>query len=109
MDMPRPSTDTAVMPRYEIRATADVEPGLRLDVADLRRLVGGEVEMVSQGVVSVVVKAEADNPYTLAHDVMAPMRELSRCGIWTIRRRGVLGIGRRMNGAWTGPDPGDDG
>ena len=96
------------MPRYEIRATADVEPGLAIDVAELRRRVGGDVELVSQGVVSVVVVAEADDPYRLAFDVMAPMRELSRCGIWTARRRGVLGRGRRVNGGWTGPD-GEDG
>jgi len=95
------------MPRYEIRATADVEPGLTVDVAELRRLVGGEVEHVSQGVVSVVVVAEADDPYRLVRDVTAPMQELSRCGIWTVRRRGVLRRGRRLSGRWTGGE--DDG
>ena len=95
------------MPRYEIRATADVEPGLTVDVAELRRLVGGEVELVSPGVVTVVVVAEADDPYRLAFDVTSPMRGLSRCGIWTVRRRGVLRRGRRMTGRWNGS--GDDG
>jgi len=109
MDMPRPSTETAAMPRYEIRATADVEPGLDINVADLRRRVGGEVEMLSAGVVTVVVTADGDDPDRLTRDVMAPLRELSRCGIWTVRRRGVLGMRRRIKGAWTGRDPGDDG
>jgi hypothetical protein len=97
------------MPRYEIRATADVEPGLRIDVADLRRLLGGRVEMLSAGVVSVVVTVDGEDPHRLACDVMAPLREWSRCGIWTVRRRGLLGVGRRMSGGWTGLDPGDDG
>jgi len=109
MDMPRPSTDTAAMPRYEIRATADVEPGVSIDVASLRRLVGGQVEMLSPGVVTVVVSADGHDPHRLARDVMSPLRELSRCGIWTARRRGVLGMGRRLRGGWTGLDPGDDG
>jgi hypothetical protein len=109
MDIARPATETAAMPRYEIRATADVEPGLRIDVADLRRRIGGEVEMVSAGVVTVVVVAEADDPRRLACEVTAPMRELSRCGIWTMRRRGMLRVGRRMSGTWTGRERGDDG
>jgi len=109
VDTPPGRTQTAGMPRYEMRATADVEPGLSIDVAELRRRVGGEVELVSQGVVTVVVRADADDPRRLAREVMAPLRELSRCGIWTMRRRGVLGIGRRMDGAWTGTDGGDNG
>jgi hypothetical protein len=107
VDTPRTWTQTAGVPRYEIRATADVEPGLAVDLAGLRGLVGGTVEL-SQGVVSVVVSAKGEDPYRLARDVMTPLRELSRCGIWSVRRRGVLGTGRRMNGAWAGHD-GDDG
>lgn len=97
------------MPRYEIRATADVEPGLVVDVAELRRLVGGEVELVSPGVVTVVVTGEADDPQQLVRAVTAPMRDLSRCGIWTARPRGLLRRGRWMRGAWSGLDGGDDG
>jgi hypothetical protein len=96
------------VPRYEIRATADVEPGLAIDLAGLRAQVGGAVEM-SHGVVSVVVTAKGDDPYRLARDVMEPLRDLSRCGIWSVRRRGVLGSGRRLRGSWAGHDPGDDG
>ena len=109
MDIPRPATQTAPMSQYEIRATADIEPGLAIDVAELRRLVGGEVEMVSPGVITVHVVAEVDDPHRLACDVTAPMRELSRCGIYTVRRRGVLRIRRRVTGAWTGLGRGDDG
>jgi len=97
------------MSQYEIRASADIEPGLAIDVAELRRLTGGDVEMVSPGVITVLVVAEADDPYRLARDVTAPMRELSRCGIWTVRRRGMLPIRRRVTGAWTGLGRGDDG
>ena len=97
------------MPRYEIRATAYVEPGQSIDVAALRALVGGEVEHVSPGIVTVVVVDETDDPKKLACRVTGTMSELSRCGIWTVRRRGALRRARRMQGAWSGLEGGDDG
>jgi len=109
MDIPRPATETAPVSQYEIRATADIEPGLAVDVAELRRLTGGDVEVLSPGVITVLVVAEADDPYRLARSVTAPMRELSRCGIWTVRRRGMLPVRRRVTGAWMGLGRGDDG
>src|SRR3954451_8536184 len=109
MDMPGTETHAPAMPRHEVRATAHAAPGVRIDVADLRRRVDGEVEMLSAGVVTVVVTADGDDPDRLTRDAMAPLRELSRCGIWTVRRRGVLGMRRRIKGGWTGGDSGDDG
>lgn len=97
------------MPRYEVRATADLDPGVTFDVADLRVQVGGEVDYVSADVLSVVVVADADDPRLLAYDLVEQLRQLSLCGIWTARRRGVLGVGRRTNGGWTSFGSGDDG
>jgi hypothetical protein len=88
------------MPRYEIRATADLEPGARFDVADIRAAVGGEVEHVSADVLSVVVTAETSSPDVAARDIVAALQGVSRCGIWTTRRLGVLGLGRRRSGRW---------
>ena len=88
------------MPRYEIRATADLEPGARVDVAGIRAAVGGDVDYVSADVLSVVVTAETDSPQLAALQVVGALEGLSRCGIWTTRRLGVLGLGRRRSGRW---------
>ena len=97
------------MPRYEIRATMDVDAGQIVDLDRLRSLVDGDVRLLSRDVVSVVVTAESDDPWRVAFDVVGPLREVSRCGIWTARRRGVLGLGRRVNGGWSGSGLDDDG
>src|SRR3954468_16352060 len=76
MDIPRPATETAPMSQYEIRATADIEPGLVVDVAELRRLTGGDVEVVSPGVITVLVVAHADDPKRLAPGAPAPGGEI---------------------------------
>ena len=88
------------MPRYEIRATADLEPGVRVDVADVRAATGGEVDYVSADVLSVVVTADTTSPDRATREVVAALEGLSRCGIWTTRRLGVLGLGRRRSGRW---------
>ena len=96
------------MARYEIRATADLTPGVQVDVADIRAAIGGEVDYVSPDVLSVVVTTETDSPDRVTHDVVAALEGMSRCGIWTTRRLGVLGLGRRRSGRWA-QFGGDDG
>ena len=96
------------MPRYEIRASADVESGVALDIADLRARTGGDIQ-VNGSVLTLVVTRECRDPASLAHDVVDPLREVSRCGIWTARRKGVPIRIRRVSGGWTTSSPGDDG
>ena len=96
------------MPRYEIRATADVEPGVTFDVADLRSRTGGAIE-VSGHVLTLTVTGDCNSPASLAHDVIEPLREVSRCGIWTARRKGLHLRLKRVSGGWTTAYPGDDG
>lgn len=96
------------MPRYEIRATADVETGVRFDLADLRARTGGDIEVNGQ-VLTLVVTGSCSNAATLAHDVIEPLREVSRCGVWTARRKGVHLSPRRVSGGWNTAYPGDNG
>ena len=96
------------MPRYEIRATADVESGVAFDVADLRARTGGDIEVTGH-VLTLTVTGESDDASSLAYGVIEPLREVSRCGVWTARRKGVALRSRRMSGGWTTGRPGDDG
>ena len=98
---------TACVPRYEIRATADVDPGVSVDVADLRLLTGGEVLRPSAGVLTIVVTRRTDDPVGCAHDVVQQLRPVSRCGVWTARRKGVTPRLRRVSGGWGRAYPGD--
>lgn len=96
------------MPRYEIRATADVEAGTTFDVADLRARTGGDIEVTGH-VLTLTVTGSCNDAASLAHDVIEPLREVSRCGIWTARRKGLHLSPRRMSGGWNTAFPGDDG
>ncbi|HET7310879.1 MAG TPA: hypothetical protein VFJ17_06095 [Mycobacteriales bacterium] len=96
------------MPRYEIRATADIESGVTFDVADLRSRTGGDIE-VNGHVLTLVATCECSDPASLAYELVQPLREVSRCGIWTARRKGVPIRIRRVSGGWTTASPGDDG
>jgi hypothetical protein len=96
------------VPRYEIRATADVETGVSFDLADLRVRTGGDIE-VNGHVLTLTVTGAGDSAAAIARDVIEPLREVSRCGVWTARRKGVrLGV-KRVSGGWNTAFPGDDG
>jgi hypothetical protein len=97
------------VPTYEIRVVAQVEPGSHPDVEWLRRVTGGEVRVEGVEVVTVVVRATAPNAEALSSGVVGALRGVTRCGIYTVRRRGLLRPGGRTNGSWTGQDPDDDG
>ena len=96
------------MPRYEIRATADVETDAVFDLADLRARTGGEIEVTGH-VLTLVVTGDCSNAAILAHDVIEPLREVSRCGIWSARRKGIHLGSRRVSGGWNTAFPGDSG
>jgi len=96
------------VPRYEIRANADVDSGVPFDLADLRSRTGGEIEVNGQ-VLTLVVTGSCSDAATLARDVIEPLREVSRCGVWTARRKGVHLSPRRVSGGWNTAYPGDSG
>jgi hypothetical protein len=96
------------VPRYEIRANADVESGVTFDLAELRARTGGDVE-VNGNVLTLVVTGAGQDAASIAHEVVQPLREVSRCGVWTARRKGLPLRVRRVAGGWNTGSSGDDG
>jgi hypothetical protein len=96
------------VPTYEIRVAAQLEPGSFPDAQWLRRVTGGEVRVEGSDPVTIVVTAAAPSGEQLSASVVGALCGITRCGIWTVRRRGLLGLGGRATGRWSADGP-DDG
>jgi len=103
------------MPRFKIAVTAQLEQPMGVDAGRLRKMTGGAASFISPDMVRVVVtrsgrdaECAADRALIDINRALAPSSRFARAPVWTARRRGLLGLGRRNSGRWSIGD-GDDG